>query len=356
MVLAPEALAALVDLAASLFIYLAWAVCLGLLWAWRKTLAVLIVDIANSLNFDVAPFGVHLFNINAGDFLLSVNTDVQNALSGYAQGCDRAIGYLFSGLAWIFQELAHSSEWVARELLHTTTWLLESYLLSWGRMLVAPFVDALSVVRWAVHHFGAAEAYVKSLAEDVFHRLVHGLGLLRGEVQQLERWLLGIDRRFDRLEHKIQHELAGNAVIPAVGEIPVPIGRTIADLKRLARKHEGLFAASVMAGVMANVFGLPDWRCLTRGPLGRFARAWCGLDSTLLNLLLLGTAEAFLVTDLCDFAHLLIEAAEEVKPVLSEFVSVEDALIGCNGATAPPTLTLAPLHLPTSQTPLALAA
>jgi hypothetical protein len=71
-----------------------------------------------------------------------------------------------------------------------------------------------------------------------------------------------------------------------------------------------------MAAAMANVLGLPNWRCLTRGNIGRAARHFCGLDKWLVDLLLLGSVEAFVATDLCEFTHLLGIAAKAQRPRL----------------------------------------
>lgn len=331
MALAPEALAALLDALETLLIAVGWVVAIGLLWIWRHTVAVLLVDIANALNFNASVWGVHLFTINAGDFLLTANTDVQNALSAYALGCDIAVGKFLHGLTWIFQEAVSSTEWVARELLHATTWTLESYLPAFGRSLVAPFVDVVNTVRWAVHHFGDAEAFLRRAFGIAFRGIEAGYRWTRSEVGRLERDLLRIDRKLDQVIRREGHKAGAAAAIPAIGALPVPIGLTIRDLKRLARKHEGIFAASVFAGLMANVLGLSSWRCLTRGPVGRVSRALCGLGSNALADLLSLLVDALVITRPCDVMTIVTAGAELILTPVGELAQGIDAAIkGCN--------------------------
>jgi hypothetical protein len=348
MVLAPALLEALLDIAGTLFLYLAWAICIGLLWSWRHTIGVLVDDIASSLNFNVSFFGHHLFNINAGSFVQKVNTDVQNALSAYALGCDIAIGRLFAGLAWTFQEIARSSEWVGRELLHFSTWLLQSYLVSWIRAQLAPLFDVAGVVKWAVHHFGAAESFLKHAFGIALHGIEAGYRWSHAEIDRLNRWAIGIDRTLKDLERHAAHAVVSDRLAIGAGAVPLPIGRTIADLKRLARKHEGIFGAAVFGGLMANVLGLSSWRCLSKGPIGRVSRALCGLGSNALNDLLSVLVDAFILTDVCAVIGLLDQAAELVISPLDDFIGdVGSAL--CHGDySAPPILHVPALSLPSS--------
>lgn len=151
-------------------------------------------------------------------------------------------------------------------------------------------------------------------------------------------------REWDWIHHHykaLQHTVTG-AAVEAVA-VPLPhapawIGRTARQVRwhaRRLKRLEALLGVTGMAVAMSRVLGLPNWRCLTRGNIGRAARHFCGLDKWLVDLLLLGTVETFIAADLCEFSHLLGIAAKAERPALLELVKVENVLVGCHGTRKP---------------------
>lgn len=346
MALAPAALAELVDAAALLFVLLGWAIALGLLWTWRHTLGLAFEHLADALNFNVGAWGVSIGHVDFGGPIRDFNVFVQNFLSAWASGSDIAAGRLFAGLGWIFQEMAHSAEWAARELFHTSTWLLESYLPAWIKAQLGPILNLEGLVKWAVHHFGQAEAFVRGAFTATLHGIEGSLHWTRTETERLERWSLGIDRQVKELARHAGHAVITDATAPAIGAIPVPIGRTIADLKKLAHKHEGIFAASVFGALMANVLGLSSWRCLSKGPVGRVSRALCGLGGNALNDLLSLLVDAFIFTDICAVMDLLNAATPVMTTAVNGIVDAFEMVTPECSWDAPPVLKLPALQLP----------
>ena len=55
---------------------------------------------------------------------------------------------------------------------------------------------------------------------------------------------------------------------------------------------------------------------------------------------------ALVVSDLCQVVNAMAFAARKFEPILVGFVDVEDALIGCHGATKPEGLDVPTLSLP----------
>jgi hypothetical protein len=172
-------------------------------------------------------------------------------------------------------------------------------------------------------------------------------------------------REWDWIHHhykELQHAVTGaatEAVAVPLPHAPAWIGRTARQVRwhaRRLKRLEALLGVTGMAVAMARVFGLPNWRCLTRGNIGRAARHFCGLDKWLVDLLLLGSVEAFVATDLCEFTHLLGIAAKAERPMLMELVSVENVLVGCHGTTSPPPFVLPSADLPPLQGVSPLAA
>lgn len=88
----------------------------------------------------------------------------------------------------------------------------------------------------------------------------------------------------------------------------------------------------------------------------RLGSAVCRLPLGLIEELLSTAIVAFAATDICDFANAAETLAEQMKPALLALVDVEDALVGCHGATKPPALPLPALRLPANSRGLQLAA
>ena len=135
--------------------------------------------------------------------------------------------------------------------------------------------------------------------------------------------------------------------LPRVHVPSAPWGLTPTRLRRMLRGLGVPIGVAAMAVAIAGVFRVTP-RCVTNGNIGRAMRFLCRSPQWLLDALLLGTVEAFIATDLCEFAYLLRKAAEVEVPALMKLVSVEDALIDCNG-TEKPMLFLLP---PADPTPL----
>lgn len=132
--------------------------------------------------------------------------------------------------------------------------------------------------------------------------------------------------------------------------------REITNLWKWARTHTLAAGTLAFAGAVSlalSRLGLGWLRCPSLGRLGK--RIGCG-GFAALDDLLFGAVTALAVTDLCEFSALAYTAAEEMTPLLIGLVDVENALIGCHGATAPPALRLRALSLPPVRDPLPLAA
>lgn len=108
------------------------------------------------------------------------------------------------------------------------------------------------------------------------------------------------------------------------------------------KKHEELLGA---AGVTAaTAFGLSqlggDWiRCEASKLLGR---GLCRSGPDIWKQLLAGAIDVLALSDICDLSAAVVATAQTLRPGMEAFVSVENALIGCHGNTAPHDFTLSP--------------
>ena len=123
-----------------------------------------------------------------------------------------------------------------------------------------------------------------------------------------------------------------------------------AKVRHLDKITTGVLASALVATALGRL-GSGWIRCSN---VGRLGRRLCGIDTRLLEALLGAATISFVVSDLCEFTHLLSQAAQKVEPLLLDFVKTEDALINCRGATKPPNLPLRASRLPPLQTAAAL--
>jgi len=260
--------------------------------------------------------------------------DLNRKLYGWIQtrveAAERDYALSTEALAAAWSGTVYAVEWTAHELASGFDWLLNVKLPKWARwaaLAALPAALLAKLIQQAIAHIRPLIVKTTKVIYRDIPRTVPQI--IRLTAPAVLPGALGIPRIWDAIH-----------------------GLTKRNLRISRRLHrvEGLFGAAVMAAAMANALGLgKNWRCITRGNIGRAARHLCGLDKWALDFLLLGSVEAFIATDLCEFTHLLSEATKLQVPALMELVSVEDALIGCHGAEKPlqfklPTASLPPLQ------------
>lgn len=247
-----------------------WIALRGLRGFWDLTFGAIFLGIA-SVRVGGSFFGgAHPFG-----FLKDANDAVVNTLEALASGTEAGVGYFIHQAArlqlWIGQEVVS----LAQDTLHFGEWLVKTYIPT------------------AVHYAGTIAFPWPAIGRAIDH--------------EIERYLPKVSRRIHDLSFKdglraaelatlwaAFGALAGTIALPGHGiSLPKGIGipkewrkwRTRVE-RRLA-KVEGIAAAAVLAGLMANVLGVSA-RCLRSGNVGKVARRLCGLDSLLLNSVLGG--------------------------------------------------------------------
>lgn len=226
---------------------------------------------------------------------------------------------------------------------------------------------------------------IEDTAVTVFHvahavaRLAGQLALgntsgLRAYIHRIERYINGaIAARLARIG-KVAGHAAPASVTRAVGVLEGELGRVIEwDIPKLRarerwltksldrlwhriRAGEKVIVSTAVVGAVAVALGrlgLGWLRCSSFKSLGR--KIGCG-GFAALDDLLFGAVTALAVTDICEFAAAATVVAEAIEPLLIELVDVENALVGCHGATKPPDLVLRYGNAPASIRALPLAA
>jgi hypothetical protein len=121
--------------------------------------------------------------------------------------------------------------------------------------------------------------------------------------------------------------------LPHAHAFPVPFGLTIRGLKRRLRSLEYFTAATGAAVLVARAIGGVSPRCVKKGPIGKIARALCGLPTNFLNDLLGIFADIWIVENICTLLPLLETGAEKVgKPLVAALTTAGAGLCGKNTA------------------------
>lgn len=335
--LAPEVVLGVMMLAA-LCSYLAMR---GALTGWQHTFGMILVGrdgnggLAGLLRYSTSVFHRHI-GFDFGGPIRAANTAIVNTLEARVADAEEAMAWTWHKMGQVWQATAEAVNWLSHETAATAEWLAKSRLPKWSKYAVIPLLLPLlipKVIRAILPHLHAGAIHTIQTVTHTITRVVVHTAVKAAAIAV--PGVIGIP--------KIWHEIHGLTK------------RNLRLAKRLHRL-EALIGAAAFAGLMANALGL-SVRCLRPGGnVYRSLRHICGLPKWMLDFALLGTMEAFVAADLCDFTDLLITTTEGLRPALMEFVDVEGVLLGCHGNTAPRALALPAVSLPSLVDAVALAA
>lgn len=190
----------------------------------------------------------------------------------------------------------------------------------------------------------AATNYAKGIGADVQPRID---GAVQGIEAGVNTRVGSLDRELGRIEHR---------------EIPNLRARTRAledgalDTFKWIRAHPLSVATGVFTGAVAIALGRLGMAWPKCENWKRIGKSVCGLPLGLIEDLFATSVIALAITDLCAYADAVESLAQAVTPALMALVDVEEALVGCHGATAPPDLAYTAPRLPARNLGLPLAA
>src|SRR5215471_905972 len=208
-----------------------------------------------------------------------------------------------------------------------------------------------------------AETWAVSKAIAELRRLIHAAehaaaSLIHAELRPIHGQLRGIERGLYPRVRAVEHEL-DRVIEPDIAALRK---RTHAledgalDLFKWIRTHPLSIATAAFAGAVAVALQRLGASWIRCNNVGRVGRALCGVPAGLLEALLGDALLAFAVTDICEFAYGAGLIAKQIRPGLLELVQVQDALIGCHGASGPQDLAVSGTPPPPVPNPLPLAA
>lgn len=324
-VLAPVA-PELGGLAVAVFAIAACFVCIGIVGALHGFTRAIVGGIAGLLGSIPAIGGVLSSPVNAVAHWMEHE---------FAQ----AEAYLDATAAWWLHSLGELWAWLGREVRSQAALLYAIATTMIGPAVVRGLERAVDLVRSRavrLEHLAVLElGRIGRLEEQIRHSVAGYVGgaiatalrPLEHELDHLERWTSG---RVHGLEHAVE------------GTIPGELNGLRSWARELEREYEALFhrvarieqtatgeALTAAVAVALGELGMSWARCSNVGRLGRLG---CRLPLGLLEGLLGGAIEAFLVTDLCRLAELIEREAVLFEPILDEFVNAQAFICLAGGA------------------------
>lgn len=270
--------------------------------------------------------------INSG--LGAVEHKIVSVMSTAAEGAQALCGLALHAIA-------REIDWIGREIKNHSNLLALLATLTLGGVSAVELQSLLRGIRALIHANTGSLSHAHHRLDNAEKRLAHGIG------EDVLPRIRGLERELDRV---VEHDIA------SLRHRAKTLEREYQRLFKWTRTHALEAGTLAFAGAVALALrrlGLGWLRCNSLSRLGR--RIGCG-GFGLLEELFATAVISFAVLDICDFAVAAQAVAQEFVPELIALVDVENALIGCHGATAAPVLALPALHLPPTNLGLPLAA
>ena len=286
----------------------------------------------------VAPFVV----IIAGLVVIGLASMAQSQSSGYVAWLEKTLGGAAALVLPGVQATIELTRWIAHKLGQhfagierlTVGWVggLYSYVERVGAMTLLWPLELFKVTYWLIWH--EIPRMVKALpnaVSRVVHQTVTRVVRVERTIVKLPKLtkaqakaLIGaavatyIAPYLAMLRWLRSHFHALTAVLPHT--VPVPFGKTIAAIRaRLRRLEKG---AAVGAGVAAVVIALGRLKLgfIRCGNFRKFGKRACGMDTNLLDSLLLDTLAIFSIVSVVEFAT-------ELRAIEDEALSIAGRLV-----------------------------
>lgn len=283
-------------LVVGLLALLGWAVCRGLRGVWIHTLGLMLLALADVLKYDKA-----FIHIDFGGPIRALNATVLNAITHTGQKFEHTAGYFFHGVAVIQGWVARELVGLATDTLAWATWLQHSHLPKWVKALIYAAVPPLLIARLVkaaiaaeLPHLG--RVVITKVSSTVITRVKRITVAVAGAVA-FPDWVIHLPKRIGRVESRFP------------------------NIWRRLRKLELLLGATGAAALVARALGIGKISCLRGGNVGKVARRLCGMDNSLVDLLLLDTLAVVGAVSVVEFAKDLQKIEGEVLSIMGRIVT-----------------------------------
>lgn len=323
--------------------FLKWQTARGMGYIWKYTIGALMNWMAGALN-------IHAWFIHwdIGGPLRSVSRDVEGWFMDQAAQNEAAMGYFWHATAEVSSWMAAETVNLANDTLNMGKWL--------KNVFTPAYVEGATHLWKSLTHSNTQRISHVETQVKTAQRAAHS-AVLEGAPAAVAGHLRPIDREIAKQRKAIGAAAAAGAIGVAhpgglTGELEA-LGDAWGWTRRNLRLHnlrlsrlEKLLGAAGIAAVMANALGLPNWRCITRGNLGRVSRAICGLSTTALQDLLGLLVDALILVNICEVITLMEDGLSLIEGPLNDWIATADAMfVHCN-YDLPAPLPAVPLSLP----------
>lgn len=335
---APEAggeIAVLALRAMALAALLGYLIARGLIAAWTHSIGFMLEWLASQLSFSI-PTGFSHYHVDIGGPFRDVDHAVVGALESWAAGLEAEVGYFMDSQATVDDWVNGQIQGLAHDAADTADWLVHSFIPKMATAGLAGLGLAALINRLVKAAVKANTATITKTTTVVVHDVP----------KVINKWI----------KYGVPAVIPGAIALPwLIGEVK-GISHWVARHNARIGRLEKLLGVAGMAAVMANVLGLPNWRCLTRGNIGRVARHLCGLGGLALEDLLALIVDALVLENICTIIGLMESGLGLIEPELLSFVTGLEA-VACYGAagTIPPLAGPAPFLTPNPGVTLYLA-
>lgn len=317
-----------------LFWLLSWGVALGLLWIWMATFHHLFQGIAKALSFTVKTHVGYSHTFHLGSWATTIDHAAQQWFSNWAIGAEILVGKTWHAMAEMFWAMSHAISDASSATLDFGHWMVHDYVPGRIKADLGPLRNKTNKAAATAAAAAAGLAALKHEQREGARHQATTNKVAKAETKHAEHTATHAKAVATTTANTVTHETKVITQVVEVHSLPVPFGRTVSQLRRLARKHEAIIGATVFAAAMANVLGVPNPRCLTKGPFGRFARTLCGMPSNLLNDFLGLLADFVILENICTVLPWLESAASEIGTPFVEVLTEVGAGL-CRGSKAP---------------------
>lgn len=335
--------AVLAGFGVALLALLMWLTLRGLKGAWQLTFSPILEGIAAAVRINV--WKVHL---NPAGALEDLDHAVIDKMSEAALGFEQAMGFFFHQSAHLQGWIAHEVWTTAKNSYHFGDWLIHTHIPTALRYALDVLFPWPKVVRTIAHLIRANLPKVTHIAHAAAHAAVTPIYRTvtiphLGEIQWIHRHWKTLTAALATAGAIALHP---GIAIPRVWHGIDELKHRLAHLEHRLHRVEGLLGATVLAAAMANVLGLKNPRCLRSGPVGRTARALCGMSRGALDDLLGLLVDVLILEDICQVIPLLEDGLSLIEGPLNAFIGGLEAALCHGDYDRPPQLSVAALSLP----------
>ena len=290
----PEVIPEAVLLIGALFLIMAAVFLRGALAGYSYSFGALFEWFRRHLNFHVS-YGFGSIRIPLGDLFGAIDKAIVGALQAGIADCEKYLSYTWYAAEKLLRYTAESIDWLARETEQTFDWMLHVKLPTWAKALALPVTWPVLVARMIAQALSHVRPEIVRAYHTVTHTVAHEtvkvVRVVAGGAIALPKWVIHLPGRVTGLE------------------------RDWTRLNRRVRRVEGLFAAGVAAAVIANALGIAT-KCLRSGNVGKTARRVCGMDTSLLDSLLVDALAIVGAISVVEFADALRGIEDEAVKIL----------------------------------------